>query len=135
VVKNSLYTYNAKLIRVVDGDTVIADVDLGFDTWKRVNIRLYGIDTPETRTRDLSEKEKGIEAKEELISLLESNGNIFVLESKGVDKYGRSLGIIWTNYIDVSPWADSREVRPVNISINEYLLSEGFAKPYFGGKK
>ena len=46
------YTFNAKLIRVVDGDTVWAHVDLGFDIWKKVNVRLHGIDTPETRTRD-----------------------------------------------------------------------------------
>ena len=49
------YTFNAKLIRVVDGDTVWAHVDLGFDIWKKVNVRLHGIDAPETRTRDLEE--------------------------------------------------------------------------------
>ena len=62
-----MYTYNAKLDRVVDGDTVDALVDLGFDTWKKVRIRFYGIDAYESRTRDLEEKEKGLAAKQRVI--------------------------------------------------------------------
>lgn len=132
---DSLYNYNAKLVRIVDGDTVIADVDLGFDIWKRVNIRLYGINTPETRTRDLVEKEKGLEAKKVLTELIEANNNEFILESKGVDKYGRSLGIIWAGHMEIKPWHDSRETRSVKISVNDYLLNEGYAEEYFGGKR
>jgi micrococcal nuclease len=87
-----MYTYNAKVDRVVDGDTVDALVDLGFDTWKKVRIRLYGLDAWESRTRDLDEKKKGLAAKQYLIDQLESNDNKFVLVSHGVGKYGRCLG-------------------------------------------
>ena len=58
-----MYTYNAKVERVVDGDTVDALVDLGFDTWKKVRIRFYGIDAYESRTKDLEEKEKYLKVK------------------------------------------------------------------------
>jgi micrococcal nuclease len=69
--EDKLYIYNAELIRVVDGDTADALVDLGFDTWKKVRIRFFGIDAYETRTRDLEEKEKGIKAKERVIMRVE----------------------------------------------------------------
>ena len=55
-----MYVYNAKLVRVIDGDTIDAVIDLGFDVWVKKRVRLYGINTPETRTRDLSEKQAGI---------------------------------------------------------------------------
>tara|TARA_R110000772_G_scaffold229662_1_gene340503 strand:- start:93 stop:497 length:405 start_codon:yes stop_codon:yes gene_type:complete len=129
------YTYHAEVLRVVDGDTVIANVDVGFDMWKRCNIRLHGIDTPETRTRDLVEKEAGLKSKARLIELLEANDNVFILESMGIDKYGRSLGIIHAGYQDIKPWSDSIETRPVPMSVNELLITEGLAKPYFGGKR
>lgn len=129
------YIYNAEVIRVVDGDTVIANVDVGFDMWKRCNIRLYGINTPETRTRDLNEKAKGNAAKERLIELLSDNDNKFVLESMGLDKYGRSLGVLWTTYHQVKPWHDSVETRAVALSLNELLVQEGHATEYFGGKR
>jgi len=58
-----MYIYNAKCLRVVDGDTLDAQVDLGFDTFKKIRIRLVGINTPESRTRDLEEKAKGLAAK------------------------------------------------------------------------
>lgn len=129
------YIYNAEVIRVVDGDTIIANVDVGFDMWKRCNIRLYGINTPETRTRDLDEKEQGLLAKQRLIDLLEANDNKFVLESKGLDKYGRSLGVIWTGYHWVETYADTSGERPVEISLNDLLVEEGLAVEYFGGKR
>ena len=59
-----MYLYNAKLVRVIDGDTIDAVIDLGFDVWIKKRVRLYGIDTPEPRTRDLEEKKAGIAAKE-----------------------------------------------------------------------
>ena len=90
-----MYTYNAKVERVVDGDTVDALVDLGFDTWKKVRIRFYGIDAYESRTRDLEEKEKGLLAKQRVIDILNENNNEFVLKSHGVGKYGRCLGEIF----------------------------------------
>jgi micrococcal nuclease len=129
------YIYNSEVVRVVDGDTIIANVDVGFDMWKRCNIRLYGINTPETRTRDLEEKAMGYEAKDRLIELLEKNENKFILESKGLDKYGRSLGVIWTGYHEVETYADTSGMRPVEISLNDILVQEGLAEEYFGGKR
>jgi micrococcal nuclease len=116
-----MYTYNAKLERVVDGDTVDALVDLGFDTWKKVRIRLNGIDAWESRTRDLEEKQKGLAAKKYLIEQLESNDNKFVLVSHGVGKFGRCLGEL---FLKEDGW-----------SLNEMLITEGHAVKYFGGKR
>ena len=129
------YIYNSEVVRVVDGDTIIANVDVGFDMWKRCNIRLYGINTPETRTRDLEEKAMGYEAKDRLIKLLEENENKFILESKGLDKYGRSLGVIWTGYHEVETYEGISGDRPVHVSINDILVMEGLAEEYFGGKR
>ena len=109
-----MYEYNAKLIRVIDGDTIDASIDLGFDVWVKKRIRLYGIDAPESRTRDLEEKKKGIETKEKLQQLLDANGGVFVVRSEGVGKYGRCLGVI---IIDGN-------------NINESLVKEGYAKEY-----
>ena len=109
-----MYEYNAKLIRVIDGDTVDAMIDLGFSVWVEKRIRLHGIDAPETRTRDLEEKKRGIETKEKLQELLEANRNVFIVRSHGVGKYGRCLG---TLLID-------------GVNLNEKLLSEGYAKEY-----
>lgn len=129
------YTYNARVLRVVDGDTVIAECDLGFDLWKKVNIRLHGINTPETRTRDANEKAEGLKAKARLTELLEEAGNKFVLQSMGVDKYGRSLGVLWTGFHDVKTYEGISADRPVNISLNDLLVIEGLAVEYFGGKR
>jgi len=109
-----MYKYNAKLIRVIDGDTVDASIDLGFDVWVKKRVRLYGIDAPETRTRDLQEKKKGIETKQRLQELLDGNNGLFIIKSEGVGKYGRCLGII---IIDGD-------------NINEKLINEGYAKEY-----
>ena len=109
-----MYEYNATLLRVVDGDTLDASIDLGFDVWVKKRVRLYGINAPESRTRDLEEKKKGIAAKEKLQELLEASNGIFVIKSHGVGKYGRCLGVI---YID-------------DDNINERLINEGFAKEY-----
>ena len=115
-----MYKYNAKLERVVDGDTVDALVDLGFDTWKKVRIRMMGMNAPESRTRDLEEKARGLAAKDRLIELLGYwNGN-FILQSHGVGKYGRCLGTLW---IDET------------VNVNETLISEGHAVEYHGGKR
>ena len=90
-----MYEYNAKLDRVIDGDTVDAMIDLGFNTWVHKRIRLEGIDAPETRTRDLDEKAQGFATKERLEGLLEAAYGMFVLQSHGVGKYGRCLGTIF----------------------------------------
>ena len=112
-----MYTYKAKLDRVVDGDTVDAHIDLGFDITIHKRIRLAGIDTPESRTRDLEEKARGLAAKERLKELLEDGK--FVLKSKEVGKYGRVLG---TLFVD-------------DLNINNTLVEEGYAVEYWGGKK
>lgn len=109
-----MYKYNAKLIRVIDGDTIDALIDLGFDVWIKKRIRLYGINTPETRTRDLEEKKAGLAAEERLIALLWESNNEFVLESHGVGKYGRCLGVLFIG----------------ETNINTLLLSEGLAEEY-----
>tara|TARA_Y100001938_G_C7889900_1_gene329282 strand:- start:77 stop:409 length:333 start_codon:yes stop_codon:yes gene_type:complete len=109
-----MYRYKASLIRVIDGDTLDALVDLGFDVWIKKRVRLYGINTPETRTRDIEEKKAGIGAKNRLIAILERSGGEFILQSHGVGKYGRCLG---TLFID-------------DTNINMLLLNEGHAEEY-----
>ena len=87
-----MYEYKAKLIRVIDGDTVDAMIDLGFDTWVKKRVRLAGINAFEIRTRDKDIKKKGLLAKARLIEALGANNNEFLLSSHGVGKYGRCLG-------------------------------------------
>ena len=87
-----MYTYKSRLDRVVDGDTVDAFIDLGFDTHVKKRIRLYGMDAWESRTRDKEEKVKGLAAKARLIQILDENNNEFILVSHGVGKFGRCLG-------------------------------------------
>ena len=86
-----MYTYKIKLDRVIDGDTIDAIIDLGFDVSVKKRIRFLGINTPESRTRDLEEKARGLAAKERLKIILEG-ANIIQLCSHGVGKYGRCLG-------------------------------------------
>jgi|TARA_R100000458_G_C8268581_1_gene243416 micrococcal nuclease len=109
-----MFQYNARLIRVIDGDTVDAMIDLGFSIWSKKRIRLFGINAPESRTRDLQEKKMGLAAKERLKELLEASKGEFTLISHGVGKYGRCLG---TLLID-------------DENINELLISEGHAREY-----
>ena len=111
-----MYKYNAKLIRVVDGDTVDALIDLGFNVWVRKRIRLHGIDAPENRTRDLEEKKAGLAAEDRLIELMQECGNEFVLVSHGIGKYGRCLGELFIG--------NSQE------SVNQTLINEGHAVVY-----
>ena len=122
-----MYEYKIKLDRVVDGDTVDAYIDLGFDVSVKKRIRFMGINTPESRTRDLEEKAKGLAAKERVQELLEGCKNI-KLTSHGVGKYGRCLGEL---FIDV---VDDREKLTME-SVNQLLIKEGHAKEYFGGKR
>jgi len=116
------FTYSAGLLRVVDGDTCDAMIDLGFDIWVKKRIRLYGVDTWECRTRDKKEKVKGLAAKEYVKDLLEnSDEGDFTLKSHGVGKYGRVLGEIFLKGHDDS--------------LNELLKINGHAYEYHGGKK
>ena len=121
------YIYRGKLERVVDGDTIDALIDVGFDIWIKKRIRYKGIDTWESRTRDLAEKAKGLEAKarnKELLMEISSKSGYFRLKSYGVGKYGRVLGEIFI---------EDAEGKQYNI--NETLISEGHAYIYDGGKK
>ena len=122
-----MYEYKIKLDRVIDGDTVDAYIDLGFDVSVKKRIRFMGINTPESRTRDLEEKARGLAAKERVQELLEGCENI-KLTSHGVGKYGRCLGEL---FIDI---VDDRE-RLTLESVNQLLIKEGHAKEYFGGKR
>ena len=121
------YIYRGKLERVVDGDTIDALIDVGFDIWVKKRIRYKGIDTWESRTRDLEEKAKGLEAKarnKELLMEISSKPGYFRLKSFGVGKYGRVLGEIFIQ--------DSNNN---TICINNQLINEGHAYIYEGGKK
>ena len=121
------YIYRGKLERVVDGDTIDALIDVGFDIWIKKRIRYKGIDTWESRTRDLAEKAKGLEAKarnKELLMEVSSKSGYFRMRSYGVGKYGRVLAEIFI---------EDNEGK--QHSINETLISEGHAYIYEGGKK
>jgi len=116
------YEYIAKLVRVVDGDTADAMIDLGFDTWVKKRIRFYGVDTWESRTRNLEEKKKGLAAKAFVKDLLEnSDDGKFAVRSHGLGKYGRVLGELF--------------VKGEEKSVNELLKENGHAYEYHGGKK
>jgi micrococcal nuclease len=121
------YIYRAKLDRVVDGDTVDALIDVGFDIWFKKRIRFMGLDTWESRTKDLEEKKKGLAAKartKELLEKVSSKSGYFRLKSHGLGKYGRVLGEIFIMDKDGKQW-----------SVNETLITEGHAYVYDGGKK
>ena len=126
-----MYVYKAKLDRIIDGDTVDAVIDLGFDITIHKRIRLAGIDTPESRTRDLKEKERGLASKARLVEMLE--GGEFILESKEVGKYGRVLGTLFIEKITDDNLTSEPQIMKVNI--NEALVREGYAVEYWGGKK
>ena len=120
--KMDKHIYSAKLQRVVDGDTCDALIDLGFDTWVKKRIRFFGVDTWESRTRNLEEKKKGLAAKDYVKDLLEnSDEGKFVLKSYGVGKYGRVLGELF--------------VKGNEQSVNELLKENGHAYEYHGEKK
>ena len=70
-----MYEYNAVVDRVVDGDTIDVTIDLGFKVWKKMRVRMEGINTPESRTRDLEEKKRGLAAKDRLKEILLYNSN------------------------------------------------------------
>ena len=116
------YIYRGKLERVVDGDTIDALIDLGFDTWVKKRIRFMGVDTWESRTRDLDEKKLGLAAKAYTKDMLEnSDEGKFSLISHGTGKYGRVLGEIY--------------VKGHEKSLNELLKENGHAYEYHGEKK
>ena len=122
-----MYTYKAKLLRVVDGDTCDAQIDLGFDVYVKKRIRFAGINAPESRTRDLKEKALGLAAKDRVKAILAENP-CFTLESTELGKYGRVLGKIYINTLDGTE-------NLTQICLNDQLIKEGHATEYFGGKR
>jgi micrococcal nuclease len=116
-----------KINRVVDGDTIDVTIDLGFDLYKKERVRVAGVDTPEKRTRNLEEKELGIDAtnwlKKELDGAIAGDDELTVRTELdgGVGKYGRLLGWLY--------------IGDDNVSLNEQMITEGYAHSYDGGTK
>ena len=117
-----MYQYKAIITKVIDGDTVDVDIDLGFEVWLRnQRIRLYGIDTPESRTSDKVEKVFGNLAKDKILSFCPVGAKI-VLQTKADDsrgKYGRILG----------------ELIVDDVNVNQYMIDNSYAVEYFGKSK
>jgi len=119
-----MFEYRCKLIKVIDGDTIDIDIDLGFGVWLRnQRIRMYGIDTPESRTRDLEEKKYGLAAKAFLTEMLDDSHLILKTHKDERGKFGRILGEVWrtTNFADQS--------------INNYMIEKHHAVAYHGQSK
>ena len=120
-----MYEYRAKVVKVVDGDTVDVDIDLGFGVWlKDERVRIMGIDTPESRTRDKTEKVFGLAAKARLKELLGKQTILKTQVGKGGEdmkgKFGRILGDF---------------IAPDGRLVTEIMIEEGHCVPYFGGSK
>ena len=126
--RKSCYNFRiTEINRVVDGDTIDVTIDLGFDLYKKERVRVAGIDTPEKRTRDLEEKALGIDAtnwlKEKLESTIAGDDELSIRTELvgGVGKYGRLLGRLYIGDSD--------------LSLNEQMITEGYAWEYDGGTK
>tara|TARA_B100001769_G_scaffold119349_1_gene93066 strand:+ start:60 stop:554 length:495 start_codon:yes stop_codon:yes gene_type:complete len=134
--------YQAELIKVLDGDTIDCWIDLGFDLKIKKRVRYMGIDTWESRTRDLEEKAKGLLAKARNKELLEAG--VFKLKSFGTGKFGRVLGEIFVAPDFVGDHINECISNPESsidlssdgwVSVNDILIEEGHAYEYSGGKK
>ena len=126
--RKSCYNFRVtKINKVVDGDTIDVTIDLGFDLYKKERVRVAGIDAPEKRTRDLEEKALGIDAtnwlKEKLDSTIAGDDELTIRTELvgGVGKYGRLLGWLYIGDSD--------------LSLNEQMITEGYAWAYDGGTK
>ena len=118
-----MYEYKVTIDRIIDGDTLDVDINLGFAVLlAKKRVRLYGIDTPESRTRNLEEKSRGLLSKR-FLSLQCPVGSSAKLISHDIGKFGRILG-------ELFEYNTNNEV-----SINQVMCDEGFAVPYFGGNK
>ena len=127
--RKSCYNFRVtKIDKVLDGDTIDVTIDLGFDLYKKERVRVAGVDTPEKRTRNLEEKELGIDAtnwlKKKLEDTINGDGDELTVRTElhgGVGKYGRLLGWLYINEDE--------------ISLNEQMITEGYAHAYDGGTK
>lgn len=123
-----MYEYNCRIVKVIDGDTVDVDIDLGFDViLSKQRVRLYGIDTPESRTRDLEEKKYGLMAKDYVKSYLK-NGSTQVLKTK-LDKARGKFGRILGEFIVYDAYEDRHH------SLNEMMIRDCHAVAYHGQSK
>lgn len=115
--------YVRKVENVVDGDTIDVLIDLGFDILFQSRVRLAGIDTPESRTKDLSEKALGLESKEYLKKALKDAKSVVIKTEKmdSSEKYGRILGWVYIN-------GDT-------VSLNDMMINDGYAWGYMGDTK
>lgn len=119
-----MYTYYVRKVEsVVDGDTIDVLIDLGFDILFASRVRLAGIDTPESRTKDLKEKTLGLESKEYLKKFLKDAKSVVIKTEKmdSSEKYGRILG--WL-YVDED-----------TVSVNDHMINDGYAWGYLGDTK
>ena len=115
-----MYEYGCSIDRVVDGDTVDVTIDLGFKIFHKARVRMYGIDTPESRTRDLDEKARGILSKSFLQdALVQSNKVIIKTQKDAKGKFGRILGELYVN----------------DININQLMVDKYLAVAYTGQSK
>jgi micrococcal nuclease len=115
-----MYTYTASVLKVIDGDTIEVDFDLGFGVWLRnQRIRLDGIDTPESRTADKEEKVRGLISKEKLKEILGKDIQITTKIDPN-EKYGRILGVL---------------VNDKGINVNQWLIENNYAVKYSGENK
>lgn len=114
-----MFSYYARVLEIIDGDTIDIAVDLGFNIQHIIRVRLHGINTPELRSKDAVVKGKAIAARNRLVELIE--GKIVHVETirDSKEKYGRYLAVITAN----------------ETNINQQLISEGLATPYFGEKR
>lgn len=123
-----MYEYKVKVLKVVDGDTVDVDIDLGFKVWLRnERVRLHGIDTPESRTRDLEEKKYGLAAKNFLKTALKNGTVVMKVHDRG--KFGRILGELFVKDNEGHPVFENQ------ISINEHMIINKHAVAYYGQSK
>jgi endonuclease YncB( thermonuclease family) len=127
--RKSCYNFRVtEIVKVLDGDTIDVLIDLGFDLFKKERVRIAGVDTPEKRTRDLEEKALGIDAtnwlKKKLEDTIAGDGDELTIRTElvgGTGKYGRLLGWLYIN-------EDA-------LSLNEQMITEGYAWEYDGGTK
>ncbi len=114
-----MFEYQAKVLEVIDGDTIDVLIDLGFNVLHTLRLRLHGINTPETRTKNKDEKAKGLAAKTRLKELIEGKLDRDRTEKDEQEKFGRYLAVVFLD----------------GVSVNQQLITEGHAVEYFGGKR
>ncbi len=120
-----MFDYPAKLLRVIDGDTVVLDIDLGFDVSIRQTVRLFGINAPEIHAKDPTEKMMGIRARDRLSEILgHGTTKLRVVTVKGNDKYGRYLADIFVSTLEAS-----------SFSVSDTLIAENLVFVYDGKTK